>query len=88
MTQRLIENNKKYLWLPFTQMKNYDENPLVIERGEGIKVKDLNGKEFSDGFSSVWLNAHGHRKMESDDAIKKQFEKVAHSTLLVTCSEH
>jgi lysine---8-amino-7-oxononanoate aminotransferase len=51
-------------------------------------VKGLIGKEYSDGFSSVWLNAHGHRKMELDDAIKKQFEKVAHSTLLVTCSEH
>jgi len=78
----LIEKSKKYLWLPFTQMKDYDENPLIIESGEGVKVKDINGKEYYDAFSSVWLNVHGHRKKELDEAIKKQLDKIAHSTLL------
>lgn len=82
MTSELIEKSKKHLWLPFTQMKDYDENPLIIESGEGIKVKDVYGKEYYDGFSSVWLNVHGHRKQELDDAIKRQLEKIAHSTLL------
>ncbi|MCY8718735.1 adenosylmethionine--8-amino-7-oxononanoate transaminase [Bacillus sp. S10C12M] len=82
MTHDLIEKSKKHLWLPFTQMKDYDENPLIIESGAGIKVKDINGKEYYDGFSSVWLNVHGHRKKELDDAIKKQLGKIAHSTLL------
>lgn len=63
-------------------MKDYDENPLIVESGTGIKVKDINGKEYYDGFSSVWLNVHGHRKKELDDAIKKQLGKIAHSTLL------
>lgn len=78
----LIEKSKKYLWLPFTQMKDYDENPLIIESGEGIKVKDIHGKEYYDAFSSVWLNVHGHRKKELNDAIKKQLDQIAHSTLL------
>ncbi|MCC9021661.1 adenosylmethionine--8-amino-7-oxononanoate transaminase [Bacillus nakamurai] len=82
MRQSIIEKSKKYLWLPFTQMKDYDENPLIIESGNGIKLKDINGKEYYDGFSSVWLNVHGHRKKELDEAIKKQLEKIAHSTLL------
>ncbi|MFC0557568.1 adenosylmethionine--8-amino-7-oxononanoate transaminase [Halalkalibacter alkalisediminis] len=82
MTEQLIEKSKKYLWLPFTQMKDYNENPLIIESGKGIKVKDINGKEYYDGFSSVWLNVHGHRKKELDNAIKKQLDKIAHSTLL------
>ncbi|AYA76434.1 adenosylmethionine--8-amino-7-oxononanoate transaminase [Bacillus sp. Y1] len=82
MTQELIEKSKKHLWLPFTQMKDYDENPLIIESGKGIKVKDIDGKEYYDGFSSVWLNVHGHRKKELDDAITKQLGKIAHSTLL------
>lgn len=78
----LIEKSKKYLWLPFTQMKDYDENPLIIESGKGIKVKDIEGKEYYDAFSSVWLNVHGHRKEELDDAIREQLDKIAHSTLL------
>lgn len=82
MTQNLIEKSKACLWLPFTQMKDYEEDPLIIESGEGIKVRDIDGKEYYDGFSSVWLNVHGHRKKELDEAIKKQLDKIAHSTLL------
>ncbi|MEE5969079.1 aminotransferase class III-fold pyridoxal phosphate-dependent enzyme, partial [Streptococcus pneumoniae] len=63
-------------------MKDYDENPLIIESGEGIKLKDIDGREYYDGFSSVWLNVHGHRKKELDEAINKQLGKIAHSTLL------
>ncbi len=82
MSHELIEKSKKYLWLPFTQMKDYDENPFIIESGNGIKVKDIEGKEYYDGFSALWLNVHGHRKKELDEAIKKQLDKIAHSTLL------
>lgn len=80
--QDWIEKSKKYLWLPFTQMKDYEQNPFIIERGEGVKVYDTEGKAYYDGFSSVWLNIHGHRKKELDEAIKKQLELIAHSTLL------
>ncbi|WP_077212558.1 adenosylmethionine--8-amino-7-oxononanoate transaminase [Bacillus dakarensis] len=82
MQSSLIEKSKKYLWLPFTQMKDYDENPIIIESGNGIKVKDIEGKEYYDGYSALWLNVHGHRKKELDDAIKAQLDKIAHSTLL------
>ncbi|MFG6150226.1 adenosylmethionine--8-amino-7-oxononanoate transaminase [Halobacillus sp. B23F22_1] len=78
----LVDKSKKYLWLPFTQMKDYNENPLIIESGKGIKVKDINGKEYYDAFSSVWLNVHGHRKKELDEAIREQLDQIAHSTLL------
>ncbi|MFB5662628.1 adenosylmethionine--8-amino-7-oxononanoate transaminase [Alteribacillus sp. HJP-4] len=78
----LVDKSKKHLWLPFTQMKDYDEHPLIIESGEGIKVKDIYGKEYFDAFSSVWLNVHGHRKQELDEAITAQLGKIAHSTLL------
>ncbi|MET1138667.1 aminotransferase class III-fold pyridoxal phosphate-dependent enzyme, partial [Bacillus subtilis] len=61
---------------------DYDENPLIIESGQGIKLKDIDGRVYYDGFSSVWLNVHGHRKKELDEAIKKQLGKIAHSTLL------
>jgi len=80
--EKLIEQSKQHLWLPFTQMKDYDKDPLIIESGSGVKVKDTEGNEYYDGFSSVWLNVHGHRKEELNDAIHEQLEKIAHSTLL------
>ncbi|MBA3071656.1 MAG: adenosylmethionine--8-amino-7-oxononanoate transaminase, partial [Nitrospirae bacterium] len=31
---------------------------------------------------SIWVNIHGHRKKEIDDAIKEQIDRISHSTLL------
>lgn len=78
----LIEKSKQYLWLPFTQMQDYDKDPLIIESGEGVKLRDTEGKEYYDAFSSVWLNVHGHRKEQLNEAIREQLDKIAHSTLL------
>lgn len=78
----LLESSKKHLWLPFTQMTDYERDPLIIESGDGIILKDINGKEYLDGYSSLWLNVHGHRKAELDEAIIEQLHLIAHSTLL------
>ncbi|MEC0232323.1 adenosylmethionine--8-amino-7-oxononanoate transaminase [Paenibacillus alba] len=75
--------NKNHLWHPFTQMKDYNNSdPLIIERGEGIKLYDVQGRAYYDGFSSVWLNVHGHNVPELNQAITEQLGLVAHSTLL------
>ncbi|WP_232713456.1 adenosylmethionine--8-amino-7-oxononanoate transaminase [Bacillus xiapuensis] len=63
-------------------MKDYEEEPLIIESGEGVVLKDIHGKEYLDGYSSLWLNVHGHRRKEIDEAIQMQLQKIAHSTLL------
>ena len=35
----------KYIWHPCSQMKDYEElPPIVIERGEGINLYDIDGK--------------------------------------------
>lgn len=79
---KLLESSMKHLWLPFTQMTDYERDPLIIESGEGIILRDINGNEYLDGYSSLWLNVHGHRKMELNEAIKEQLDLIAHSTLL------
>ncbi|WP_368503476.1 adenosylmethionine--8-amino-7-oxononanoate transaminase [Alkalihalophilus sp. As8PL] len=80
--EMLIQKSKELLWLPFTQMQDYEADPLVIEKGEGVMLYDTEGKSYYDGYSSLWLNVHGHKKKELDDAIKAQLDKVAHTTLL------
>lgn len=75
--------DKKYLWHPFTQMEEWlHSEVLVIDSGDGNYVVDTDGKRYLDGVSSLWVNIHGHRKKKIDDAIKRQLDKVAHSTLL------
>ncbi|SEM92774.1 adenosylmethionine--8-amino-7-oxononanoate transaminase [Lihuaxuella thermophila] len=81
--QELLEKNRRYLWNPFTQMKEYlQDEPLIIERGEGVKLIDVLGNEYYDGNASVWLNPHGHNRRELNEAIIEQLGKIAHSTLL------
>ena len=58
------------------------EEPLIIERGQGSYLIDTQGKRYLDGTSSIWVNLHGHRHPTLDRAIKKQLGNIAHSTLL------
>src|SRR5438132_10046028 len=79
----LLEQNRRFLWNPFTQMKDYlPDRPVVIERGEGVKLVDVDGVEYYDGNSSLWDNVQGHNRAELSEAIVAQLDKVAHSTLL------
>src|SRR5262245_44038916 len=88
MTDKLRQWDTDVLWHPFTQMKEYaGEEVLVIERGEGNYLIDTAGKRYLDGVSSLWVNLHGHRKKEIDEAIKAQLDKIAHSTLLGVTNE-
>ncbi|NCO67264.1 MAG: adenosylmethionine--8-amino-7-oxononanoate transaminase [Nitrospirae bacterium CG_4_10_14_0_8_um_filter_41_23] len=81
--RRLEELDKQYIWHPFTQMKEWlEEKPIIIFEGKDCFIKDIYGRWYLDGVSSLWVNIHGHRKKEIDDAIKKQLDKIAHSTLL------
>jgi adenosylmethionine-8-amino-7-oxononanoate transaminase len=58
------------------------ETPLIITEGDGVRVRDQDGRWYLDGVSSLWVNVHGHRRREIDRAIIAQLDQVAHSTLL------
>ncbi len=81
--KHLKESDKEFLWHPFTQMKGWlEEEPIIIAEGRDCFVKDVYGKWYLDGVSSLWVSILGHRKQEIDDAIRAQLDKIAHSTLL------
>jgi adenosylmethionine-8-amino-7-oxononanoate aminotransferase len=81
--KRLEDWDKRYLWHPFTQMEDWLKGEsLVIEEAKGCYLKDTKGRWYLDGVSSLWVNVHGHRKKEMDEALRAQLNKVSHSTLL------
>ena len=81
--RRLEELDRRYIWHPFTQMKEWvEETPIIIAEGRDCFLKDIYGRWYLDGVSSLWVNIFGHRKKEIDDAIKEQLDKISHSTLL------
>ncbi len=81
--RHLEEKDKKYVWHPFTQMMDWEEEEIVIiKEADGVYIKDINGKTYIDGVSSLWTNVHGHRKQKIDEAIKNQIDQISHSTFL------
>ncbi len=74
--------DRRHVWHAFTQMAEYE--PLLIERGEGCTLYDIDGRAYLDGVSSLWCNLHGHRHPKLDAAITQQLGKIAHTTSLGT----
>lgn len=69
----------EYIWHPCSQMKDYEElAPIIIERGEGVKLYDINGKKYYDVISSWWCNLLGHCNPKISAEIKKQVDTLEH----------
>ncbi len=81
--EELSELDRRHLWHPFTQMRDWcSQEPLIIVGGEGPYLIDSEGRRYLDGVSSLWVNLHGHRKREIDEAIIGQLKRIAHTTQL------
>ena len=77
------ERDAAVVWHGFTQMASYlDEMPVVVDRAEGHELVDVEGNRYLDAVSSLWVTTLGHRVPELDEALRRQLEKVAHSTML------
>jgi len=74
-----IKNDLKYIWHPYTQMKDCQKlPPILIERAKGIKLYDDKGKFYYDTISSWWCNVHGHSHPKINKAIKEQLNSFEH----------
>lgn len=72
----LNEKDKQYIWHPFDQAKGASIIPIV--KGEGSYVYDEDGKKYIDGFSSWWVNAHGHCNSYIANKISEQAHQLEH----------
>ena len=74
--ERLWRADHQHLWHPFTQMQDWlAEEPLIVDRAEGVHLVDTLGNRYLDGVSSLWCNVHGHRVAEIDAAIRAQLDR-------------
>ncbi|MTV50443.1 adenosylmethionine--8-amino-7-oxononanoate transaminase [Heliobacillus mobilis] len=75
----LQEKDLQYIWHPCSQMKDYEElKPLIIEKGRGPYLYDVNGKSYLDAVSSWWVNLFGHSNPRMNRAIKEQIDQLEH----------
>lgn len=71
------ERDKAAIWHPFTPLKGMEE-PLVIEKAQGVNLYTPEGKRILDVISSWWVNIHGHSNAYLAEAIAAQAKKLEH----------
>jgi adenosylmethionine-8-amino-7-oxononanoate aminotransferase len=82
-TAEWIARDAARVWHGFTQMSAYGDNrPLIVERGEGRYLIDVEGRRYLDAISSLWVTTLGHHIPELDAAAREQLDRIAHSTML------
>lgn len=74
--------HKEFLWPSCT---NYYQEPVVLDRGAGSRVHDLDGREYLDFFGGILTLAVGHANPRVNAALKAQIDRLGHvSTLYPT----
>lgn len=74
-----VKKDLEHIWHPCSQMKDYEAfSPIVIEKGEGLYLYDIEGKKYADAVSSWWCNLFGHANPKINQAIKTQVDNLEH----------
>lgn len=73
--EEIIQADKDYFMNVFN-----DRVPIVVDKGEGVRVYDKEGNEYLDFLAGIAVNALGHSHPKVNEAIKEQVDKVIHCT--------
>ena len=76
----VIAADKKHVWHHLTQHKIYENtDPLFIVEGNGMRVKDIAGKEYLDAVSGgVWTVNVDYGRKKIAQAVSDQLTKLCY----------
>lgn len=63
-------------------LHTYNRFPVVLERGEGVRLYDLDGKEYLDFGAGIAVFALGYGNKAYNQALKDQVDKLIHTSNL------
>ena len=63
-------------------MPNYGIPPLALARGEGCRVWDADGREYTDMFAGIAVSSLGHAHPAIVNAVSRQVATLAHTSNL------
>lgn len=61
-------------------LHTYNRYQIVLEKGEGVYLYDLEGKKYLDFCSGIGVFALGYKNEEYNQALKEQIDKVIHTS--------
>ena len=75
-SQEYIDEAEKVL------LHTYNRFQIVLDRGDGVNLYDVNGKKYLDFAAGIAVLAFGYNNKEYNDALKAQIDKVIHTSNL------
>lgn len=70
--KQIIEQSEK-IFIP-----TYSRFPIILRKGRGVKVWDVNGKEYLDFLAGIAVNVLGHCPRKVVMAVQKQVQRLIH----------
>jgi acetylornithine/N-succinyldiaminopimelate aminotransferase len=61
-------------------LHTYNRYQIVLDRGEGVYLYDLDGKKYLDFVSGIAVFAFGYHYKDYDDTLKAQIDKLLHTS--------
>ena len=77
---QLDERQKRLLqhtFLDYQSTATFLDNPIIVERAEGLYYWDMEGKRYFDGISGIFSVMLGHKHPRVVDALKQQVERLS-----------
>mmetsp|Transcript_14950 Transcript_14950/g.32392 ORF Transcript_14950/g.32392 Transcript_14950/m.32392 type:complete len:459 (+) Transcript_14950:142-1518(+) len=74
--KQVMEDESKYI------LQTYGRAPIVVARGSGARMWDVDGKEYLDMAAGIAVNALGHSDARWFQALSEQAQKLAHTSNL------
>ena len=63
---------------PYTNLDSHrNEGPMILETGEGIYVRDTEGKQYLEGMAGLWCTSLGYGNEELIEAAREQLSKLS-----------
>ncbi|MBX3586644.1 MAG: aspartate aminotransferase family protein [Ramlibacter sp.] len=61
-------------------MNTYARVPIALSHGQGVRVWDVNGKQYLDALGGIAVNTLGHNHPKLVPALQDQISKIIHSS--------
>ncbi|EON13845.1 aminotransferase class III-fold pyridoxal phosphate-dependent enzyme [Pandoraea sp. SD6-2] len=73
-----FQQRKKRFWHPMGSAAESNVHTVVIERGDGNYVTDIDGNRMLDGVGGLWNVNVGHNRTAVKEAIARQLDEIAY----------
>ena len=61
-------------------LHTYNRYQVVLDKGDGVYLYDMNGKRYLDFVAGIAVFALGYGNTEYNDALKEQIDKIIHTS--------